>query len=159
MNNLKLKLIQDVNGRTWQVYINRKTSKRPCMHKNVHQKKKINWKNIFWWRRSGWGWFSNRCFNWALSLAHWRQSSRHQIENHAQIITIGPIYINNRGLNHGAAKLDMQKIITEREKARMIQLVFVICIGTGLIKIFFYKISLFRDSLLEAFVSMVYETP
>ena len=60
-----------------------------------------------------------------------------------KVITIGPIYINNRGLNHGAAKLDMQKVITEREKAKMIQLVFVICIGTGLIKIFFDKTSLF----------------
>ena len=70
-------------------------------------------------------------------------ASQHQFESHSKVITIGPIYINNRGLNHGAAKLDMQKVITEREKAKMIQLVFVICIGTGLIKIFFDKTSLF----------------
>ena len=62
MNNLKLKIIQDVSSRTWQVYINRKTSKRPCMHKNVQQKKKINWKSFLWWRWRWWGWFSNWCF-------------------------------------------------------------------------------------------------
>jgi len=58
-----------------------------------------------------------------------RSTGKTSYDEDDEIITIGPIYINNRGLNHGAAKLDMQKIITEREKARMIQLVFVICIA------------------------------
>lgn len=78
MNNLKLKLIQDVSSRTWQVYINRKTSKRPCMHKNVQQKTKIDWENFLWWRRRWWGWFSNPCYNQALS----RWSRWHYFENH-----------------------------------------------------------------------------
>ena len=47
MNNLKLKIIQDVSSRTWQVYINRKHVKGRACTKTCNRKRRSTGKTSY----------------------------------------------------------------------------------------------------------------